>query len=423
MLDVKDIRNNPDTFTAMMKKRGKNVLADQIVQLDEDHREKLTKAQELQSERNTIAKQFGQLKAKGEDTAELSKKAEQVKTNAAMYESEADVLSESLRDILSGLPNYPADDVPEGENEDDNVLVREVGKPREISGAKQHFELGESLEQMDFERAAKLSGSRFVFLYKDLARLERALAAFMLDTHTKQFGYEEVYTPLLVHDKAMFGTGQLPKFREDQFRTENGHWLIPTAEVVLTNLVAEEILAEEELPLRYTTYTPCFRLEAGSAGRDTRGMIRMHQFGKVELVSVTTPEQSLDEHERMVSAAEEILKRLDLPYRVMLLCAQDMGFSARKTYDLEVWLPGQQAYREISSCSNCWEFQARRMHARYRAAGEKKPQLVHTLNGSGLATGRALVAVLENYQQADGSIVVPDVLKPYMGGVEIIQKA
>ncbi|MBY0422227.1 MAG: serine--tRNA ligase, partial [Parvularculaceae bacterium] len=319
--------------------------------------------------------------------------------------------------ILAGLPNIPAEGVPEGRDETGNVELRRWGTPNAIAGAKEHFDLGEALGLMDFETAAKMSGARFVFLRGALARLERALANFMLDLHTHEFGYVEASTPFMVRDEAAFGTGQLPKFGEDLFRTTNGFWLVPTAEVSLTNSALDSILDEDELPIRLTAWTPCFRSEAGAAGRDTRGMIRMHQFSKVELVSITPPDQSLEEHERMTACAEEVLRRLGLPFRTMALCAGDMGFTAQKTYDIEVWLPGQGKYREISSCSNCGAFQARRMKARFRRKGEKGTEFVHTLNGSGLAVGRTLVAVLENYQNPDGSVAVPEALAPYMGGL------
>jgi seryl-tRNA synthetase len=328
-----------------------------------------------------------------------------------------------LNEALAALPNIPLEDVPVGEDEDDNVLVREWGeKPAFDFTPKEHFDIGEALDQMDFETAAKLSGSRFAVLRRDLARMERALAAFMLDLHTEEFGYTEVLPPFLVRDDAMFGTGQLPKFADDLFHTEDGYWLIPTAEVSLTNLVREEILAADDLPMRFTAWTPCFRAEAGAAGKDTRGLIRQHQFSKVELVSIAAPEHSLDELERMTACAEEILKRLDLPYRILTLCTGDMGFAARKTYDIEVWLPGQERYREISSCSVCGEFQARRMNARYRA-GDKDLHFVHTLNGSGLAVGRTMVAILENCQESDGSVRVPEALQPYMNGLKRIETA
>ncbi|MEQ9248556.1 MAG: serine--tRNA ligase, partial [Nitratireductor sp.] len=320
----------------------------------------------------------------------------------------------ALNDALARIPNVPLDDVPVGADENDNVEVRKLGEPKRANWAREHFEIGEALGQMDFERAAKLSGARFTVLSGQLARLERALGQFMLDLHTQEHGYTEVQPPLLVRDDAMFGTGQLPKFSEDLFRAGDDHWLIPTAEVSLTNLVREEILDGEKLPLRFTALTPCFRSEAGSAGRDTRGMLRQHQFYKVELVSITDAESAIDEHERMTACAETVLKKLDLPFRTMVLCTGDMGFGARKTYDLEVWLPGQNAYREISSCSVCGDFQGRRMNARYRVAGEKQTRFVHTLNGSGTAVGRALIAVLENYQNEDGSVTIPSALKPYM---------
>jgi seryl-tRNA synthetase len=343
------------------------------------------------------------------------------KERQAALEPRAAELKAALDTALAALPNLPAEDVPDGLDESHNRLVRTHGTPPSFAFApKDHVALGEALRLMDFTRAAKLSGARFVVLYGELARLERALAQFMLDVHTREFDHIEVNPPVLVKDETMFGTAQLPKFAEDQFKTTHGLWLIPTAEVALTNLMADEIRDEAELPLRMTAWTQCFRAEAGAAGKDTRGMIRQHQFSKVELVTIAHPDQSESEHERMTACAEEILKRLGLAYRVMLLCAGDMGFSARKTYDLEVWLPGQNTYREISSCSNCGDFQARRMRARFRPKEGKGPRLVHTLNGSGLAVGRTLIAVMENYQQADGTITVPTALKPYMGGLEMI---
>jgi seryl-tRNA synthetase len=430
MFDLRIIRANPEHFDNGLKRRGLEPKSANILELDKQHREHLTKLQSLQFERNQISKEFSKKRALGtmfeidqkKVIDEITAKSENLGKRNKDLEALSQKLEQELHELLSGIPNLPADDCPDGKSETENVEIRRIGEvPTYSFTPKNHYELGEDLKAMDFERSAKLSGSRFVVLYDGLARLERALANFMLDIHTREFGYQEVYPPLLVHDEAMFGTGQLPKFREDQFGTTSGHWLIPTAEVVLTNLVAGEILPEAELPLRYTAYTPCFRAEAGAAGKDTRGMIRQHQFSKVELVSITTPEQSLAEHERMTTAAETILQRLNLPYRVLALCTGDIGFSAEKTYDLEVWLPGQNAYREISSCSRCNTFQARRMNARYRAA-DGKPQFVHTLNGSGVAVGRALIAVVENYQQADGSIAVPDVLLPYMGGRTKIEK-
>lgn len=425
MFDLRAIRSNPEYFDRGLIRRGKEPLSTVILKLDEQHREALTELQTLQSQRNQIAKDFAVFKREGKDTSELTQKNDLIKQRTPELEALSQKLETDLHEVLSGISNIPADDCPDGKSEEDNVEVRRVGTIPSFSFTpKQHYELGEALNGMDFERSAKLSGARFVVLYNGLARLERALAMFMLDIHTQEFGYQEVYPPLLVNDATMYGTGQLPKFRDDQFQTNSGHWLIPTAEVVLTNLVAGEILAEAELPIRYTAYTPCFRLEAGAAGKDTRGMIRQHQFSKVELVSITTPEQAVEEHERMTAAAEMILKRLGLAYRILNLCTADIGNAAEKTYDLEVWLPGQNTYREISSCSRCNTFQARRMNARYRPhQGDEKPQFVHTLNGSGVAVGRALIAVMENYQQEDGSILVPDILIPYMGGIKKIEKS
>jgi seryl-tRNA synthetase len=422
MHDMRFIRSHPDLFDQGLERRGAQKQSETIIELDEHHRHVLTELQNLQSQRNQLAKDFGNLKRLGQDTTHLSEESEALKQKVLQLDELAKQQEEQIYKIMSHIPNLPAPDCPDGKTEEDNVEIRRVGQiPTFSFTPKHHYELGESLGMMDFERAAKMSGARFVVLYKGLARLERALASFMLDIHTQEFGYEEVYPPLLVHDAAMFGTGQLPKFEDDQFKTTTNHWLIPTAEVVLTNLVAGEIIPETKLPLRYTAYTPCFRSEAGAAGRDTRGMIRQHQFTKVELVSITTKDQAVEEHERMTQAAETILQRLGLPYRVMALCTGDIGFCAEKTYDLEVWLPGQNAYREISSCSRCNTFQARRMNTRYRPeAGDGKPMFVHTLNGSGVAVGRALVAVMENYQQADGRIMVPEVLKPYMNGIDFI---
>lgn len=428
MHDLKLIRSNPEILDASMKRRGKDPVSARILRIDESNRAITTELQELQSRRNQIAKSFGEAKRTGQDTTALAAEADAIKSKIADLEAKSAELSQQLHDEVSALPNLVDADTPDGLDESANVEIRKVGEPRAFDfEPKAHYDLGEALEKMDFEVAAKLTGSRFVVLYQELARMERALAMFMIDVHTSKFDYTEVYTPILVNDKTMFGTGQLPKFREDQFQTTSGYWMIPTAEVVLTNLVAEEILVEDKLPLRYTSYTPCFRAEAGAAGRDTRGMIRQHQFGKVELVSIVHPSKSQEEHERMTQAAEHILQALKLPYRVLTLCAGDMGFAAQKTYDLEVWLPSQDTYREISSCSNCGDFQARRMNARFKPAAtadNPKPstEFVHTLNGSGLAIGRTMVAILENYQQADGSIKIPDVLVPYMGGVDVIQK-
>jgi seryl-tRNA synthetase len=377
----------------------------------------------MQARRNDLSKQIGQLKAKKEDASAVMAEVAALKDTMAEAEKVEQDAAKALDDLLARIPNLPAEDVPEGHDEKANREERAVGgKPNFAFTPKQHFELGEGLGLMSFEDAAKLSGARFVVLKGMLSRLERALAQFMLDLHTGTNGYTEVSPPFLVRDSALYGTGQLPKFAEDQFLTTQGLWLIPTSEVPLTNLAAEEIIDETALPWRFTALTPCFRSEAGAAGKDTRGMIRQHQFQKVELVSIAHPDHSDEEHRRMLNCAEEVLKRLGLPYRVMTLCTGDMGFSAQKTFDIEVWLPGQNAYREISSCSNCGEFQARRMKARFRKAGEKGTRFVHTLNGSGLAVGRTLVAVLENYQQADGSVVVPEVLRPYMNGLERIAK-
>ena len=425
MHDIKAIRDNPHHFVRALARRGladAGTLSEDLLKKDKDLRDLLGRLQNSQARRNEASKLIGQAKAKKDEAQAAALMAEVSGLKDAIQQGEAEqrALEKNLRDSLSVIPNLPADDVPEGADESANVPVasRAFGSPPGINNPKQHFEIGEALGQMDFERAAKVSGARFVYLKGDLARLERALGSFMLDTHTEKFGYTEINPPVLVRDHAMFGTGQLPKFQDDLFRTasEDAFWLIPTAEVSLTNYVADEILNEVELPLRFTAFTPCFRAEAGAAGRDTRGMIRMHQFSKVELVSISTPEQSTSEHERMTDAAQEILKQLDLAHRVVTLCTGDMGFSAKKTYDIEVWLPGQGAYREISSCSNCGDFQARRMNARYRNAEGKVKGPVHTLNGSGLAVGRTLVAILENYQQPDGSVAIPDVLRPYMGG-------
>lgn len=422
MFDIKWIRENPEAFDTGLTRRGLEAQSEALIALDAERRDLLTQAQTVQAERNKLSKEIGIAKRNGEDASAIMEKVSQSKEEQGVLEDKAKAKEAELETALMSLPNLPYEDVPDGKDEDDNVEIRKVGTlPSFDFTPKEHFELGENLGQMDFERAAKLSGSRFVLLSGGLARLERALSSYMLDLHTMENGYTEVNPPALVKDDALYGTGQLPKFSEDLFRTEEGFWMIPTAEVPLTNIVREEILEDKALPKRFCAMTWCFRSEAGSAGKDTRGMIRQHQFSKVEMVSVVKPEDSLAELERMTNCAEAVLKGLELPYRVITLCTGDMGFSARKTYDIEVWLPGQDRYREISSCSTTGDFQARRMMARYRAEGEKKPQFVHTLNGSGLAVGRCLVAVLENYQQADGSIRIPDVLKPYMGGIEVIQ--
>jgi seryl-tRNA synthetase len=419
MHDLRFIRDNPGEFDRGLARRGLGPLSADILALDARRRAAQTVLQEMQTRRNEASKEIGAAKRQGLDAADLVAEVAALKERLPQVEAEEKALGEELDALLAGVPNLPADDVPDGPDETANVEIRRWGTPRE-SGLREHFDLGEALGLMDFQAAAKLSGARFTVLKGALARLERALGDFMLDIHTTEFGYQEISPPLLVRDEAMFGTAQLPKFRDDQFQVSTGHWLVPTAEVPLTNLVADEILDAEALPLRFVARTPCFRAEAGAAGRDTRGMIRQHQFYKVELVSITTPDRSAAEHERMTEAAETVLRRLGLPYRTVVLCTGDMGFASRKTYDIEVWLPGQGAYREISSCSTCGDFQARRMKARFRARGEKATQFVHTLNGSGVAVGRALIAVMENYQEADGSIAVPDVLRPYMNGMERI---
>jgi seryl-tRNA synthetase len=494
VFDIRWIRDNPDAFDAGLRKRGilpggEVKFSAELIALDEKRREVVTRLQEAQARRNAASKEIGQAKAKKDEDKARALMAEVADLKDALDKGETDqkVAGEKLRAALSLIPNLPLDEVPEGKDEHDNVEVRRVGEPPKLAGINQplqHFEIGERLGLMDFETAAKLSGSRFVVLKGMLARLERALGSFMLDVHTAPEkggigGYTEIAPPLMVRDDVMYGTAQLPKFEEDQFLATNSEftkqvarkflerfkedfrriaerdkieinpalefvdrafvtmmlqfaedegvrqtrrWLIPTAEVPLTNLVREKITDEADLPIRVTAYTPCFRAEAGAAGKDTRGMIRQHQFSKVELVSITTPEQAMAEHERMTACAEEVLKRLGLAYRTMLLCTGDMGFAARKTYDIEVWLPGQNTYREISSCSVCGDFQARRMNARYRPKGGKGAEFVHTLNGSGLAVGRTLIAILENYQQADGSVAIPEALQPYMGGLKKIEK-
>jgi seryl-tRNA synthetase len=428
VLDVKWIRENPDAFVTGLKKRNftpdPTEILNQIMTIDSQRRETIQQLQDLQARRNAASKEIGKAK-KEKNEAEAQRLMDEVsglKDTIQQGEENERAQDEAMRTLLAGIPNMPADDVPVGPDEDANVELRKVGTiPSFDFAPKQHFEIGEALGLMDFETAAKLSGSRFVVLKGPLARLERALTQFMLDLHTDQHGYTEVNPPLLVRDDTMFGTAQLPKFEEDQFPAGEGYWLIPTAEVPLTNLAREDIADEANLPMRVTAGTACFRAEAGAAGRDTRGMIRQHQFTKVELVSVTAPEQSAKEHERMTKCAETVLQKLGLPYRVVVLSTGDMGFSAQKTYDIEVWLPGQDMYREISSCSVCGDFQARRMNARYRPTDSKSPRLVHTLNGSGVAVGRALIAVLENYQEADGNVRVPEVLQPYMGGLTRIE--
>ncbi len=434
MLDIKWIRDNPDAFDRALSSRGMEPKSAAVIALDEERRAHIGRVQAAQERRNAASKEIGRaMAAKDAATAEaLKSEVTALKDFLGHAEEEERRLNKAVADALAVIPNVPLDDVPVGRDEHDNVeyfgpngtaetaLAQRPKKRSYGFPPKEHFELGEALGQMDFEAAAKISGARFVVLKAGLARMERALGQFMLDLHTEEHGYTEVQPPYLVKDDALLGTGQLPKFAEDLFRTTLDHWLIPTAEVPLTNLVRESILEEKDLPLRFTALTPCFRSEAGSAGRDTRGMLRQHQFDKVELVSITAAERSIDEHERMLACAEAVLQRLDLHYRVMTLSTGDMGFGAQKTYDIEVWLPGQNTYREISSVSVCGDFQARRMDARYRPAGEKGTRFVHTLNGSGTAVGRCLIAVMETYQNEDGSITVPEALKPYMRGVERI---
>ena len=419
MHDINFIRENPDLFDELLKKRYITSKSSEIISLDTDKRSILTKSQELRAERKSLSSSFSKLNES--EKSDLQKKVQLIKNEIDEIENKIFKIDEQLKNILSSLPNLPHKDVPVGEDESSNILIKQVGNlPSFNFTPKSHYELGEDLEMIDFEQAGKVSGTRFVYLKKNIAKLERALANFMLDKHTSEFGYTEVNPPNLVRDAAVFGTGQLPKFSEDLFKTNTDHWLIPTAEVPLTNLVLDAIVPEKQLPLRYTAWTPCYRSEAGAAGRDTRGMIRQHQFSKVELVSITKEDESENELERMVNCATSILDDLKIPYQIILLSSGDMGFSAEKTYDIEVWLPGEGKYREISSCSNCKSFQARRMNARYKAKDQNK--FVHTLNGSGLAVGRTLIAVLENYQNEDGSIDIPEVLKLYMGNLNKISK-
>ena len=421
MHDIKAIRENPEAFDAAMRRRGLDGAAEFALQVDEARRAAIKLAEDAKAHMNGLSKQAGAAKASGDESAfeSLREGIAQRKTQIAALEAQAKDEDERLRDYLLGLPNapLPAPDVPDGADETDNVEIRRHGTPRAFDFTPlEHFDIPAVKPGMDFETAAKLSGARFVVLRGAIARLHRALAQFMLDIHTTENGLTETMTPVLVRDEAMLGTNQLPKFAEDSYRTTTGWWLIPTSEVTLTNTVAGEILNEAALPIRLTAHTLCFRSEAGSAGKDTAGMLRQHQFEKVEMVSITHPDRSLEEHARMTACAEGILDRLGLPYRTMVLCTGDMGFGAQKTHDIEVWLPGQNRYREISSVSVCGDFQARRMNARFRPAGGGKPEFVHTLNGSGLAVGRTLIAVLENGQQADGSVDLPSVLHPYLGG-------
>lgn len=465
MHDIRFIREQPDVFDNALKRRGLPPQSADILNMDSERRAAQTEMQELQAKRNEASKQIGEVKRKGGDVAVLMQQVADMKDRLAFLEDKDKLFARRLQEVLSSIPNMLAADVPEGKDDKDSKELRRIGKHPDIKSPQEHYVLGEKLGLMDFETAAKLSGARFTILKGALARMERALGDFMLDLHTDEFGYTEISPPLLVKDEITYGVGQLPKFADDMFMagrtksreellnealsyadekelealkkgemaladvvsnaisrapTKEDLWLITTAEVPLTNLVNGLIVEREKLPMRVTARTPCFRSEAGSAGKDTRGMLRQHQFYKVELVSITAPDQSVAEHERMVGCAETVLKRLELPYRVVVLCTGDTGFASRKTYDIEVWLPGQNAYREISSCSNCGDFQARRMNARCRAAGDKQTEFVHTLNGSGIAIGRCLIAIMENYQQPDGSIVVPKALRKYMGGLEKI---
>ncbi len=426
MHDLKTIRENAADFDTALARRGFEPVAATILALDEENRSLATRLQEGQARRNEASKAIGKAKGQGDEDAAQALMAEvsELKSSLPALEEQARAVAGKLRDVLAGLPNLPETDVPEGADEDDNVEVERWGTPRTFDfKPREHSDIGVPLG-LDFETAAEMSGARFAFLRGQMARLQRAIGQYMLDQQTIENGFQECAPPVLVRDEAMFGTGQLPKFSEDSFQTTDGRWLIPTAEVSLTNSVRGQILSEAQLPIRLTALTPCFRSEAGSAGKDTKGLIRQHQFEKVEMVAIVHPDHSDAEHLRMTEAAESILKALELPYRKMLLCTGDMGATARKTYDLEVWLPGQDTYREISSVSTCGDYQARRMNARFRAEGETKgTQFVHTLNGSGLAVGRTLVAILENYQQEDGSVIIPEALKSYMGGLEKLEPA
>jgi seryl-tRNA synthetase len=422
MHDIRAIRDDPAAFDVGLARRGLSPLSELILDLDARRRRVQTEAQEAQNRRNELSRQVGAARTQGTSADDLVSEVAALKTRIRDAEETERGLGIELDDLLAGIPNLPTADVPEGSDESANVEVRRHGTPPAFDfPPRDHVDIGERLGMIDFEAAAAISGARFVVLKGAIARLERAIASFMLDLHTGEFGYQEIKPPSLVRDDALFGTGQLPKFASDLFRTEQDYWLIPTAEVPLTNLVRDSILDGKSLPIRRTAWTPCYRSEAGAAGKDTRGMIRQHEFTKVELVSIAHPDDSNAELERMTGCAEEVLKRLGLCYRVIVLCTGDMGFSARKTYDIEVWMPGQDTFREISSCSNCGDFQARRMRTRFRTGGEKGTRFVHTLNGSGLAVGRTLIAVLENYQQEDGSVVIPGALRPYMGGLEVIR--
>ena len=418
MHDIRSIRDNPKDFDEALGRRGVIAASEEILKIDEDRRSAILSAETAQAEQNKSSKLIGTAKASGDEKEfeKLRKIVADKKAQVADMNARAKALDQQLNLALMSLPNILDPDIPDGEDEDQNVEIFSWGTPREIDSPKEHFEIAAVTQSMDFETAAKLSGSRFVVLSGAIARLHRALAQFMLDVHINEHGLTETMTPVLVREEAMFGTNQLPKFSDDSYQTTNGWWLIPTSEVTLTNICANEVTPEENLPLRMTAHTQCFRSEAGSAGKDTAGMLRQHQFEKVEMVSITHPDQSMQEHERMTNCAKAILEKLEIPYRVVMLCSGDTGFGAKKTYDLEVWLPGQKSFREISSVSVCGDFQARRMNARFKPSSGGKPEFVHTLNGSGLAVGRCLIAVLENGQQEDGSILVPDVLQNYLGG-------
>ena len=422
MHDIRSIRDNPKDFDKALGRRGINVASEGILEIDEARREAILSAETAQAEQNKSSKLIGAAKASGDEKEfeQLRKLVADKKTEVADMNVKAKAIDKELNLALMSLPNKLHQDVPDGEDEDQNVEISSWGTPKKIDNPKEHFEIPAAVSGMDFKTAAKLSGSRFVVLRGAMARLHRALAQFMLDVHVNEHGLTETMTPVLVKEEAMFGTNQLPKFSDDSYQTTNGWWLIPTSEVTLTNISANEVTPEGSLPLRMTAHTQCFRSEAGSAGKDTAGMLRQHQFEKVEMVSITHPDQSMQEHERMTNCAKAILEKLKLPYRLVLLCSGDTGFGAQKTHDLEVWLPGQQAYREISSVSVCGDFQARRMNARFKPSNGGKPEFVHTLNGSGLAVGRCLIAVLENGQQQDGSVLIPDVLGEYLGGKVVI---
>jgi seryl-tRNA synthetase len=420
MIDLKFVRENPGALDTALKNRNCAPLEKELLRLDDEAKLLQTRLQAIQKERNSNSEEFGAAKSRGDDTSDLARRMEVLKAEMTTVKNDAEAAKNKLMDLVYAIPNIPSDECPVGPDEGSNLEIRRYGTRREFSFTPlEHHEIGSNLKMMNFEMASNIAGSRFVFMFSELAKLERALSQFMLDIHTREHGYTEVYVPLLLGQKAMFGVGQLPKFEDDLFKTTHGAYLIPTAEASLSNIYNGEVIPEKDLPLRYTAYTPCFRSEAGAAGRDTAGMMRQHQFGKVELVSLATPRQSHSEHERMTECAEAILKKLDLPFRTVVLSTGDMGFSAEKTYDIEVWLPGQGKYREISSCSRCGDFQARRMNTRFKNEAAKKNEYIHTLNGSALAVGRCLIAILENYQQQDGSVQIPDALVQYFGNSKI----